>query len=274
MTNRNLEGSTTLITGAGRPRGLGFAIARKLAACGSSIILSDIETATSAPPISLDSMNQLAGQLAEEFEIEARAVVLDVTDHPSITRLTSQLVSEFKTIEILVNNAGVALGVPSDVRNYDESAWLRTFDINLHGAFRLSKAIIPLMKNGGAIVNMASRAGKVPPIWNGAYAASKAGLIMLTKVMALELANLDIRVNAVCPGLIKSDFQDFRLELEAQFYNSTPEAREAALSANVAQNRFGTADEVADLVAFLVSSESSYLTGQAINVCGGLTMEL
>ena len=139
---------------------------------------------------------------------------------------------------------------------------------------RVTRAVLPLMTAGGSIINTASRAGKVPPLFNGAYAVAKAGVIMLTKVMALELAGMSIRVNAVCPGQIMTDLEKWRFGLEAQFYSCTVDDREQAMCQTIPLRRIGSPDEVAGLVAFLASKESSYMTGQAVNVTGGQLMEL
>lgn len=275
----DLKGKVALITGAGNKRGIGYAVAQKFAGNGSHVIVSDI-LPESSPTSTMDrvpqnQLQEIADGLAKDFHVKTLAVPLDVTDHESIRSMVETVSNRFPTIDVLVNNAGIALGIPSEIRNYDEEAWLKTFDINLHGAFRVSRAILPLMKGkDSCIINMSSRAGKVPPLWNGAYAVSKAGLIMLTKVMALELAPSGIRVNAVCPGLIMTDFQQHRLEIEAQFTGSSIEERKKILGSRVPQERLGSAEEVASLTVYLTSKESSYLTGQAINVCGGLTMEL
>ena len=166
-------------------------------------------------------------------------------------------------------------GVPNAVHTYDEDAWMKTIDVNLHGVFRVSKAIVPLMTaGGGCIINVASRAAKVPPLFNGAYAVAKAGVVMLTKVMAKELAGAGIRVNAICPGVIQTDFTDWRFKLEADILNATVEARQAEMLKSIPMGRLGTTAEVANLVAFLASDQSSYITGQAINITGGQLMEI
>ena len=152
----------------------------------------------------------------------------------AVNTMVKAITTRFEKVDILVNNAGAALGVPADIRNYDETAWLKTIDVNLHGVFRVSKAILPMMLGvGGSIINMSSRAGKVPPLFNGAYAVAKSGVIMLTKVMALELAASRVRVNAVCPGLIQTDMQTWRINLEADFFDTTFKAREEALRAGM-----------------------------------------
>jgi NAD(P)-dependent dehydrogenase (short-subunit alcohol dehydrogenase family) len=189
--------------------------------------------------------------------------------------MVERIKTEFRHLDILCNNAGAVFGVPNAVHTYNDDDWLKTIDVNLHGVFRVSKAIVPLMmENGGSIVNMASRAAKVPPLFNGAYAVAKAGVIMFTKVMAKELAGAGIRVNALCPGVIQTDFTQWRFELEAKILNSSIEAREAEMLKTIPMGRLGETEEVANLTAFLASRESSYITGQAINVTGGQLMEL
>jgi len=160
-------------------------------------------------------------------------------------------------------------------KDLEKAFKIKAIDVNLHGVFRVSKAIVPLMTaGGGCIVNVASRAAKVPPLFNGAYAVAKAGVVMLTKVMAKELAGAGIRVNAICPGVIQTDFTDWRFKLEADILDSTVEARQAEMLKSIPMGRLGTAAEVADLVAFLASDQSSYITGQAINITGGQLMEI
>ena len=183
--------------------------------------------------------------------------------------------SRFENVQILCNNAGAVFGVPGAIHEYDDDAWFKTLDVNLNGVFRVSKAVIPLMiETGGCVINIASRAAKVPPLFNGAYAVAKAGIVMLTKVMARELAGSNIRVNAVCPGVITTDFTRWRFDLEARILNSTKEEREAEMVQTIPLGRLGSSEEVANLVAFLASSQSSYMTGQAINVTGGQLMEI
>ena len=273
-----LKGKTALITGAGKPAGIGFAIARRLAACGTHVIITDIAAPASyspdAAPGNPDDIIRMATALSEDYGVTAMAAELDVTDSDSIGSMVETLSRCFEAIHILVNNAGAAIGVPAEVRHYDEAAWLKTIDINLHGVFRVSKAILPLMGAGGSIINMSSRAGKVPPLFNGAYAVAKAGVIMLTKVMALELAGAGIRVNALCPGLIMTDMQTWRIELESRFTGNSIGVQTQDLCSRVPMGKLGTPGQVADLAVFLASAASNYITGQAVNVCGGMTMAL
>ena len=274
----DLKRNTALVTGAGKETGIGYAIARKLAAGGANVILTDLigkdprqETPAST---SMDQITALAADLAKTFKIEALALELDVTAGDSVAQLADRVQQQFGQVHILCNNAGAVFGVPNAIHTYDEGAWLKTIDVNLHGVFRVSKALVPLMTEGGCIVNVASRAAKVPPPLNGAYAVAKAGVVMLTRVMAKELAAAGIRVNAICPGVIQTDFTDWRLQLEADILGSTVEERQAEMLKTIPMGRLGTAEEVADLVVFLASDQSAYITGQAINVTGGQLMEL
>ncbi|HKK00467.1 MAG TPA: SDR family NAD(P)-dependent oxidoreductase [Desulfotignum sp.] len=275
----DLKDKTALVTGAGKKTGIGYAICQKLAACGCNIVIADLgrseDCAGDVKTGALEEMTRIAAELKKEHGIKTLCTPLDVTDNASISRMAETLHQAFGRVDILCNNAGATFGVPNGIHTYDETAWLRTLDVNLNGVFRVCKAIIPLMQAaGGCIINTASRAGKVPPLFNGAYAVSKAGVIMMTKVMARELAGLNIRVNAVCPGQIKTDLEQWRFGLEARFFNTTVAEQEAKMCQTIPMGRIGGPKEVADLVAFLASDRSSYMTGQAINICGGQIMEL
>jgi len=276
---QDLKGKTALVTGAGNKKGIGYAIAGKMAESGANVVIADlVKTKDRNNPLITgmrDEMLNLVEDLAAQFEIQALFVDVDVTRSTSVKQMVDAVNSKFEHIHILCNNAGTVLGVPNAVHTYDEDAWMKTMDVNLHGVFRVSKAVVPLMMDtGGTIINIASRAAKVPPLFNGAYAVAKAGVVMLTKVMARELAGSGIRVNAVCPGVITTGFTQWRFELEAQILDSTAEDRQAEMVQTIPLGRLGTSEEVANLVAFLASGQSSYMTGQAINVTGGQLMEL
>ena len=278
MITTDLKDKAALVTGSGKKAGIGYGIVRRLAESGANVIIADLlgKEARQNLPLADDmaKMVRLAKDLENAFKIKAIAVELDVTDAGSIARMATAVQKQFDCIHILCNNAGTVFGVPNAVHTYDEDAWMKTIDVNLHGVFRVSKAIVPLMAaGGGCIINVASRAAKVPPLFNGAYAVAKAGVVMLTKVMAKELAGAGIRVNAICPGVIQTDFTDWRFKLEANILDSTVEALKAEMLKSIPMGRLGTAAEVADLVAFLASDQSAYITGQAINITGGQLME-
>ena len=277
--HEDLKGKTALITGAGKKTGIGYAVAERLASLGCHVVIADlgrpqvpenpVRTGTS------EEMNAIAAELAERFGGKVSTVDMDVTSPSSVGRMAVVLRERCGHIHILVNNAGASFGVPADILSYDEAAWIRTVDVCLFSVFRVSRAILPLMLGEpGAIVNTASRAGKVPPLFNSAYAAAKAGVIMLTKTMAKELAPRGIRVNAICQGQIRTDLEQWRFGLEASFFGSTVEQREQEMCKTIPLGRIGDTGDVGRLVAFLASESSGYMTGQAINLDGGQCMEL
>ncbi|MEE9912261.1 MAG: SDR family oxidoreductase [Deltaproteobacteria bacterium] len=275
----DLKEKTAIVTGAGKKTGIGYAIAEKLASCGCHVIIADLGVAPT-PGESLKSatgeeMNAIAAELAKTHGVKTLAVSVDVTDNQAISAMVETIKGSFDHIDILCNNAGASFGVPNTVLSYDEAAWIRTIDVNLFSVFRISRAVVPLMAGKPAvIINTASRAGKVPPIFNSAYAVAKAGVIMLTKTMAKELGGNGIRVNAICPGQIATDLEKWRFGLEASFFGTTIEEREKEMCKTIPLGCIGSPGEAADLVAFLASDASRYITGQAINVDGGQCMEL
>ncbi len=275
----DLKGKTALVSGAGKRSGIGYAISRKLASCGMNIIIADLgDIPAEEQPIKTGTENEMADiadELSKTWGIDAMAVNVDVSSSESIRGMLDEVETRHDHIDVLCNNAGASFGVPNAVHTYDEDAWMKTIDVNLHGVFRMTQAVMPMMMGEpGTIINTASRAGKVPPLFNGAYAVAKAGVIMLTKVMAKELAGLKIRVNAICPGQVETDLENWRFGLEAQFFNTTIEDRRQKMCEEIPVGRIGSPAEVARLVAFLASNQSSYMTGQAINITGGQLMEL
>ena len=277
--NSNFKGKTAIITGSGKRSGIGYAIAEKLAACGSNIIIADLggkpDEKSGVKLGTMDEMESIADALSEKYRIKTLAVELDVMRTDSIDQMMRTIKTQFDRVNLLFNNAGAVFGAPNSVHDYDEEAWIKTVDINLHGVFRVSKAVVPLMLGQpGAIVNVASKAGKSPPLWNPAYAVAKAGVIMLTKVMARDLAAQDIRVNAICPGLIMTDLQQLRIQMEADVFGMSYDEAKERLAKTVPMERLGDPAEVADLAVYLASEQSSYITGQAMNIGGGVMMEL
>jgi 2-keto-3-deoxy-L-fuconate dehydrogenase len=145
----------------------------------------------------------------------------------------------------------------------------RSLDVKLMGAFYMTRAFLPAMctRGVGSIINIASRAAKVPPLFNGAYAVAKAGVVMMTKVMARELAGSGIRVNAVCPGAIQTPGLESRIAA-----SEDPGATRAAFVARHKMGRIGTVEEVAAACLYLASAESSFVTGQMLVLDGGMTL--
>jgi len=279
MIYNDLKEKTAIVTGSGKKTGIGYAIAERLASCGCNIIIADLGVAPK-PGEALKSatgeeMNTIATDLAKTYGVRTLAVPVDLTNNQAITEMVETIKGNFDHIDILCNNAGASFGVPNTVLGYDEAAWIKTIDVNLFSVFRVSRAVIPLMAGKpAAIINTASRAGKVPPIFNSAYAVAKAGVIMLTKTMAKELGGNGIRVNAICPGQIATDLEKWRFGLEASFFGTTIEEREKEMCKTIPLGYIGRPGEAADLVVFLASDASRYITGQAINIDGGQCMEL
>ncbi len=275
---KDLKGKTALITGAGKRTGMGYAIARKMASCGAHIIVADLgaqdkDSAIRTAPA--DEMKDICRELAKEHTVKTLAVPVDVCSTQSVHDMIDVIKKDFDHVDILCNNAGAAFGVPNTLNNYEEAQWLKTINVNLNGTYRVTKAVLPLMMGRpGAIVNTASRAGKFPPLFNGAYACAKAGVIMFTKVMAKEMGGLGIRVNAICPGQVYTDLLKWQLELESQFYGNSFEERKEEMAREIPLGFIGEIEDAANLVAFLASEESRYITGQAVNLCGGQLMEL
>ena len=246
-----LEGRTALVTGGAG--GIGAATTRRLAAEGARVAIGDVQ---------FDQARELAG------EVDGLAVELDVTDVHSVGEAVKAIASKLGPVEVLVNNAGTdrfAFFV-----NTDEALWDFVLGVNLKGVLACTHAVLPAMqeRGGGSIVSVASEAGRVGSQGSATYSAAKAGVIGFTKAIARESARFGVRVNAVAPGPI-----------ETPLLNAAPEqlgdlgARlKQAMIDSTALRRIGEPDEVAAAIAFLASDDASYVTGQTLNVSGGLSM--
>jgi len=244
-----LSGKVALVTGGSR--GIGKAIALCLAEAGADVILASRK---------LPELQAVAQEISQMGR-RALAVSANVRHLPEIDDLVKKSMDEFGHIDILVNNAG-ANPVFDSVFNIDEKAWEVIIGLNLKGYFFLSQAVGKIMrdKGGGNIINMASVGGLRPEVGIGVYSISKAGVIMLTQVLAQEWGQYNIRVNAIAPGIIRTRFS------EALWKNAVT-LREAENS--TALGRIGESEEMANAVLFLASEASSYMTGQTLTLDGG-----
>jgi 3-oxoacyl-[acyl-carrier protein] reductase len=246
----NLKGKTALVTGSGR--GLGKAIALKLAKMGANIVLNDIASSDS-----IDST-------AKELKGAGYNVIVtkgDIRNSEDVENMMKKSVDTYGSLDILVNNAGITKDML--MIKMKENDWNDVISINLTGAFLCTKAAARIMikQRSGKIINISSVAGVMGNPGQANYSASKAGLIGLTKSTAKELASRNITCNAVAPGIITSKMTDVLPDKVKENYLN-----------NIPLGRFGTPEDVANVVAFLASDYSSYVTGQVIHIDGGLVM--
>lgn len=247
----DLTGRAALVTGASR--GIGRAIAHAFAAAGARVALASRKQ---------EGLDAVAAEIAEAGG-EAVAIACHTGHRAEVEAMAARVGEAFGGLDVVVNNAatnphfGPLLGA-------EEGHWDKTFEVNVKGYFHLAQAAVPSMRRrgGGAIVNVASIAGTVPHRGLGVYSVSKAAVIMLTKVLASELAADGIRVNAVAPGRVDTPSRAGSL--------AEPGYRDAALG-RIPLHRFGAAEEVAGAVSYLVSPAASYITGQTLVLDGGLT---
>jgi NAD(P)-dependent dehydrogenase (short-subunit alcohol dehydrogenase family) len=271
----DLRGKAGIITGAGRKLGIGQAIARRLAHEGARIIVSDIGRSFEEPPAyqlgTSDYLQSLVDKIRDEGG-HAIAVRADVTVSDEVRLMADAAMEEFGRIDILVNNAGAAHGA-AYVAKMEEWAWDKTMDVCAKGAFLCSKAVIPHMISGGRggrIINISSISGKTGYPGTGAYNAAKAALILLTQTLALELGLENITVNAVCPGNVDTLMGRKEAEEIAAHHGISVEAARERMGQEAALGRLARAEDIANVVAFLASEQAGFITGQAINVCGGI----
>jgi len=244
-----LNGKTALITGASR--GIGQAIAQKLAALGAQIVLLDLADNGEGQRVSVC--------LQEEYKVKTAFYGCDVTDFAGVKATIAAVKKDFGTIDILINNAGITKdGLVAVMK---ESDFDDVLDVNLKGAFHLIRHVTPLMirNKGGKIINISSIAGLMGNAGQANYAASKAGLIGLTKSVARELAGRNITCNAIAPGFIQT-------EMTKSFDETDP------FVASIPLKRMGSVDDVAAAAAFLADSGADYITGEVLRVDGGLAI--
>ena len=248
MKEFNLEGRTAVITGASR--GIGLAVAQKLAQYGAQCILVSRKT---------ESLEAAAAGIREQG-LKAEAMACH-TGHPDqIKTLYEKIVEKYGSLDILVNNAATNPHF-GDMITADEDVWNKTLDVNLKGPFFMIKYAVPLMKNKGAIVNVASVNAVKPGMYQGVYSATKAALVNMTQTLARELAPKGIRVNALLPGLTDTKFAGALI--------SSDKILKYAL-AQIPMGRYANPEEITGAVLYLVSDAASFTTGASLVCDGGM----
>lgn len=248
-SRRPLEGKVALVTGSSR--GIGRAIAYELAERGAAVAINYRSSTSDAEEIR---------QVIRESGLECTLFQKDISDHLQARALVRDVLDCYKHIDILVNNAGITRD--KSIRNMADEDWTTVIETNLNSAFYCTSAVVHSMmeQKFGRIVNIASFVGQAGNFGQANYAASKAGLIAFTKVLALELAKFNVTANAICPGFTDTDM----------LARVPPDVLEQ-IKSRIPLHRFGAPADVAKAVAFLVC-DGDYITGQQINVNGGIYM--
>lgn len=251
MCEKRIDGKVAIVTGGAQ--GIGQGICFRLAEEGAKVAILDVNS-------------EAAKKTAQEIEKSggtALALKVDVTQSSEVDAAVKQVLSKFGKIDILVNNAGISL--VSKVANMTDEIWDRTLDVNLKGVFLCCRAVIPHMKERkyGKIINLASVLALRGSMYYAHYGATKAGVVAFTQGLAVELGPHNINVNAVGPGVIDTPMAD---------HDVAPEVRQR-LQKRIPMRRIGVPRDIADAVLFLASDEASYITGQCLYVCGGLSAD-
>lgn len=276
---KTLAGKVVLVTGASR--GIGKAIAIAFARQGARLAVCARD---------LERLNQTVSDI-KALGADVYSAAVDVLDEAAISTFLAGLKTNFGKIEVLINNAGIYKTLP--VNGHSSAEWQQIINTNLSAPFFFCRETAPEMASAGwgRIINISSISGKHGEIYGSAYSASKAGLIGLTQSLALELASSGVTVNAVCPGWVKTDmavnqlsdpaYRDL-ISVTVQGEGSTGQASDSSAPSieesieiarlSVPQMRFIEAEEVANLVLYLASEQARGITGQAINICGGMSI--
>jgi 3-oxoacyl-[acyl-carrier protein] reductase len=269
-----LDGKVAVVTGVGRPLGIGRACALKLASMGAEVMISDIcrKYEGDLAFYNLGQWEQLEKVVHEVEQLgrKARAFKVDVTRRSEIEEMVAAVIEQFGHIDILVNNAGTAVGVGPFLM-ISEAAWDKTFEVNVKGIYHSCQLVLPHMIEGGGgrIINISSGAGLRGAAFFGAYTASKFAVVGMTQALAAEFARFKINVNAVCPGMVETDLGFEEYEFLSFLKGRTPEEIRQKVAEGIPIGRVATADDIAEVVAFLASPAADYMVGQAVAVTGG-----
>ncbi|SEW26786.1 SDR family NAD(P)-dependent oxidoreductase [Natrinema salifodinae] len=267
VEKEDLDGTVAIVTGAAGD--IGGGITRELAAAGCDVVIADIGVTESSAdddskPDNVDSVTELADEIEGETGSETLIVECDVTDADQAEAMIETALDEFGRLDILVNNAGIITHSP--IEEMDEGEWDAVMDVNAKGTFLCSRAAIPELKDGGSIINTASIAGEISAAGIGHYASSKHAVMALTKTLALELAEDDVTVNAICPGIV--DTPMWRDVLSP----ASEESYEETIQRSIPLHRDQKPEDMGRLAVFF--AENRNITGEAVKVDGGITQDV
>lgn len=258
MLKIDLSGQVAVVTGGAK--GIGKGIVQALVKAGANVVIGDIDLLT-------------AKKTAAAISSQVIAFQLDVTNKASVDLLFEKTIEHFGRLDILVNNAGIS--TMDYLVDIQEADWDRVMNVNAKGVFLCSQAAARIMlaqNEGGKIINIASQAGKNGYRCMGNYCASKHAVMGLTKVMAVELAKDQINVNAVCPGIVETDMKRTERVWGGELRQMTAKDIEEEDNSQVPLGRTALPEDISGVVLFLASAYADYMTGQGINVTGGMTM--
>jgi len=273
-------GRVVLVTGCARARGIGRAIAVAFARAGADVVVTDVaaggtrnenEEGLEEQRLGWKGLDSLAGEI-QSLGRRVLTLVGDVSHAADADRFVAEALAQFGRIDVLVNNAAAPHGADRRLLwEVPEEAWDLVIDVNLKGAFLMSRAVIPhmLKRGSGRIISMASVSGKRGTARRGAYSASKFGIIGLTQVMAQELGAHGITANAICPGSVETSRRESTSRRERALAERDPNAPVLSLPPT---GRVARPDDIARLALFFASEASDHITGQAWNVDGGTVM--
>ncbi len=275
-----LAGKVAIVTGAGRMRGIGRAIALRLAKDGADVVVSALaRTSEEMPAQEREASWRGAQSVADEIATTGRrSLVLDVdvTRPAAVQAMVRRTVKELGRIDILVNNAGLALvSGKKNLWETEDEEWHREIDVNLNGVYHCCKAVAKVLvdqKEGGRIINISSLAGRVAQPQYGGYTPAKFAVIGLSQMLALELAPHNVTVNALCPGSTDTDMMDGTFRRTGERMGVPFEMVKEGVKRFVPLGRQAEPAEIASVVSYLASPAAAYITGQSISVDGGIGM--